>query len=178
MSLTADGTGCRLVGDLRAAGIHHRSLGYGSRTAWMRCARPATPRTSRTRMHSGSRLVSSGDPGNGAPWWWSQRPVSAGMLPLLLLLLDRQVAPAVPRKSPRRRPGAFLFRSAFRKAPPCLAKSLADNTLNVPYCRLRQRWQPISRCLDHGGPTMRKRLSCSFRCWALSLFSPQRICRR
>ena len=25
-----DGNGCRLVGDLRAAGIHHRSLGYGA----------------------------------------------------------------------------------------------------------------------------------------------------
>ena len=25
-----DGTGCRLVGDLRAAGIHHRSLGYAA----------------------------------------------------------------------------------------------------------------------------------------------------
>ena len=45
----------RLVGDLRAAGIHHRSLGYGSRAAWMRCARPAPPRTTRARMHCGSR---------------------------------------------------------------------------------------------------------------------------
>ena len=26
-----DGNGCRLVGDLRAAGIHHRSLGYGAK---------------------------------------------------------------------------------------------------------------------------------------------------
>ena len=50
-----DGNGCRLVGDLRAAGIHHRSLGYASKAAWMRCARPATRPTTRTRMHSGSR---------------------------------------------------------------------------------------------------------------------------
>ena len=51
-----DGNGCRLVGDLRAAGIHHRSLGYAAEQPG--CAAPGQRHlgTTRARMHSGSRL--------------------------------------------------------------------------------------------------------------------------
>ena len=56
-----EGAGCRLVGDVRAAGIHHGSLGYGSRTAWMRCARPAPPRTYKDKVALWVKLVSTGD---------------------------------------------------------------------------------------------------------------------
>ena len=44
------------MGDLRAAGIHHCSLGYGAETAWMRCARPAPPRTTKATVRFGSSL--------------------------------------------------------------------------------------------------------------------------
>ena len=51
-----DGIGCRFVGDVRADGIHHRSLGQ---VRWWkasaRCARPAPPRTGAT-ARSGSSL--------------------------------------------------------------------------------------------------------------------------
>ncbi len=87
-----DGTGSGLVGDFRAAGLHHRSLGVRNRTAWMRYAGPATPRTSRTRMRCGSR--SSRPPtvaGAVAAVSWS-----VGKLSLLF-----------ERKPPASRSGAF-----------------------------------------------------------------------
>ena len=65
-----DGTGCRFVGDVRAAGIHHRSLGYGSRAAWMHCARPTTTSYYKGNGSLWVKLVSTGDilgsgPGSG-----------------------------------------------------------------------------------------------------------------
>ena len=92
------GTGCRFVGDVRAAGIHHRSLGYGSRTAWMHCARPVPPRTTKATVRFGSSLspaVTSLAAALTAALVAEPASRSAGMLPLLLLLLDRQVAPSV-----------------------------------------------------------------------------------
>ena len=50
-----EGAGCRFVGDVRAAGIHHGSCGHGAGAAWMHCARPPPPRTTRATVRSGSR---------------------------------------------------------------------------------------------------------------------------
>ena len=50
-----EGAGCRFVGDVRAAGIHHGIRGYGGRAAWMRCATPAPRRTTRATVRFGSR---------------------------------------------------------------------------------------------------------------------------
>ena len=92
-----DGTGCRFVGDVRAAGIHHRSLGYGAGQPG--CAAQGQHHLVLQGQWSlWVKLVSSGDilgsgPDSGPSGGASLR--SAGMLPLLLLLLDRQVAPAV-----------------------------------------------------------------------------------
>ena len=72
-----DGNGCRLVGDLRAAGVHHRSLGYGAKQPG--CA-----------AHGQRHVVLQGQGctvGQGGlqrqrcswphwrrPWWWNQPP--------------------------------------------------------------------------------------------------------
>ena len=50
------GTGCRFVGDVRAAGIHHRSRRVRRRTAWMHFARPLPPRTTKATVRFGSSL--------------------------------------------------------------------------------------------------------------------------
>jgi hypothetical protein len=66
------------------------------RTAWMRCARPATPRTSRIRMHSGSR--------------WSPTVTVLIAAALVVEPASRsagKLKPCYMTKSPRRRPGAF-----------------------------------------------------------------------
>jgi len=51
------------------------------------------------------------------------------MLPLLLLLLDRQVAPAVEEKPPAQAGGFFRSEALSGKPPSVSAKSLADNAL-------------------------------------------------
>src|SRR5580765_2896682 len=94
----------------------------------MRCARPVKPRTSRTRVNSGSRLSPPVTPAT-APLVVEPASVSAGMLPLLLLLLDRQVAPAVEEKPPAQAGGFFRSEALSGKPPSVSAKSLADNAL-------------------------------------------------
>jgi hypothetical protein len=79
VSLTLNGTGSRLVGDLRAAGIHHRSLGDAAGQPG--CAAQA----SATSYYKGPdalwvKVVSNGDAGTGAPGGGTSRSRSAGKL--------------------------------------------------------------------------------------------------
>src|ERR1700674_1068068 len=102
----------------------------------MHCARPAKPRTSRTRVNSGSRLSPPVTPAT-ALLVVEPASVSAGMLPLLLLLLDRQVA-QLCNEEPPAQAGGFFVPSAFGKAPLRVRQVPCAQCFDVPYCRLRQ----------------------------------------
>src|SRR5580765_6633268 len=96
----------------------------------MHCARPVKPRTSRTRVNSGSRLSPPVTPAT-APLVVEPASVSAGMLPLLPLLLDRQVAQMCEEEPPAQA-GGFLFRTAmlrsrFPESPPASEERSAQN---------------------------------------------------
>src|SRR5438874_2409773 len=121
----------------------------------MHCARPVKPRTSKTRVNSGSRLSPPVTPAT-APLVVEPASVSAGMPPLLLLMLDRQVVRAMQGKAPGAGRGLFSFRALSGK-PVRVRQVPCGQCFDVPYCRLRPGVAVCPRCLDHGGLTMRKR---------------------
>src|SRR5258706_3280004 len=114
----------------------------------MHCARPVKPRTSRTRVNSGSRLSPPVTPGT-APLVVEPASVSAGMLPLLLLLLDRQVA-QLCKEEPPAQAGGFFCSERSREAPLRVRQVPCVQCFDVPYCRLRQDVAVCPPCLDHG----------------------------
>ena len=81
-----DGTGSRLVGDLRAAGIHHRSLGCGAKQP----GRAAHGQRDLVLQGQGCALGQGGLNRRWRPGWWRQPPGQ----PVSCTLLDEQEPPA------------------------------------------------------------------------------------